>query len=139
MSRRLILAVLCCCWLACKRPDPGLRLVTYSGFNLHLINIKSADSATTAYKVRVILTETKLKEQVTSEITHGLLYNTDSLFYIQESKRKVYPILIQPVANGVANTFEYLIDFDKKENEADASMIYHDKYLTKKDYRVKLI
>ncbi|AYL93829.1 hypothetical protein [Mucilaginibacter celer] len=138
MRKTITLGMLCCALLGCKQANTNLKQITDSGVTLQVINIKNNDSAATAYKVRIVLTGTTLPEQVTSEAKHGLLYNADSLFYISEGGRKIYPQITQPVANGVANTFEYLVDFDKMATGADASMIYHDKYITKKDYQVKL-
>ena len=66
-------------------------------------------------------------------------YRADSTFYIRSGKQKIYADLVQPVANGVAGTFEYLVSFSGGDNEyKNGTLVYQDKYLNHQKYDFSL-
>jgi hypothetical protein len=65
----------------------------------------------------------------------ALMYRMDSCFYLQAGKKIIYAALVQPVANGLSGTFEYLVSFDSVEAEKEGyKVVYHDRYLNKAKY-----
>jgi len=72
-----------------------------------------------------------------NKMTTALWYHMDSCFYLSQGKKKIYPAIIQPIANGIGGTFEYYVAFDEsiKENKP-LRLVYQDKYLNKKKYEI---
>jgi hypothetical protein len=54
--------------------------------------------------------------------------------------QKRYPVLIQPVASGIKNSFDYLIEFEKPEDadDHDVLLVYQDKFFTSRNYSFKI-
>lgn len=66
-------------------------------------------------------------------------YRADSTFYIRRGKQKIYADLVQPVANGVAGTFEYLVSFSGGNDDyKNRTLVYQDKYLNHQKYDFNL-
>jgi hypothetical protein len=81
-------------------------------------------------KVRVIFKDNKQildPEQFSSEMQ----YDVDSCFYMDNGKKRIYPIYITPIASGLDKTFEYIVGFEKEELKSGA-LVYFDRHLSKK-------
>lgn len=71
------------------------------------------------------------------QLTTEFWYQMDSCFYLIQNKKKIYPAIIQPIANAVEGTFEYYVVFDKGDTEGTSmKLVYQDKYLNKKQYEL---
>jgi hypothetical protein len=97
-----------------------------------------ADRGTFDYAVRLI-PDKKLLAEKDKSYKNSLWYNMDSCFYILNGQKKVYSNIIQPIANGVNGTFEYMLSFNESDLKAgNWSLIYDDKYLDHKKYTLNL-
>src|ERR1700753_296328 len=86
------------------------REVADKTLTLQLRNISSAsDPKDITYAARLI-PEKELKAAKGQAVKTSLLYKMDSCFYLQSGARKVYAN-IEPVANGLTGTYEYLLTF----------------------------
>ena len=129
----LILIMISC---ACKSTNNVMQ-VSDQQIALQVVSLDESDNEV-SFKARVVVTSKDLVAKLSSAIAQKMTYQSDSIFYITNGKQKIFPALIQPVANGVANTFEYLIDFDCRLPEKGLVMVYSDQYLTKKTYQLIL-
>lgn len=78
--------------------------------------------------------------QISKEVQEELLYKADSFFYISAASRRIYPRLVQAIPNGRKDCFEYLVSFDKRVLDAQASWVlnYHDTFFDKKNHTYHL-
>ncbi len=115
--------------MSCRHKIPAVSIVDEE-MTIHAMTRSEPDSAG-VYNVR-ILPKKELLEQ-NSTIGRNMMYGADSCFYIMEGVHKIYPIGTECIANGVANSFEYLVRFDSK---VSAELFYQDKYINKKNYHL---
>jgi len=68
--------------------------------------------------------------------TENLWYHMDSCFYTEKDGVKTYVAMVQPIANGVKDNFEYLLQFDPAVTATRDSvrLVYYDKYITRQHY-----
>lgn len=68
--------------------------------------------------------------------TENFWYHMDSCFYTEKDGVKTYVAMVQPIANGVKDNFEYLLQFDPEMAAASDSvrLVYYDKYITRQHY-----
>jgi hypothetical protein len=98
----------------------------------------SGDKSTNNYAARLIPVKGLIDEK-DNVIKTRLWYNMDSCFYLEAGKKKIYASLIQPIANGVAGSFEYMLSFENDaRDDGNWSFIYQDKYLNKKKYALRI-
>jgi len=91
-----------------------------------------------SYKVRLTLNDKNINSQSSTK-NNDLLYRMDSCFYATENGKKTYPIMVQYVANGVKNSYEYLVQFERNKQSTDSiTIVYDDHYLNKKTYTLRL-
>lgn len=89
-----------------------------------------------SYRVRLI-PETKFLIDKTSDLRNNMWYKMDSCFYIIRGEQKIYPVMQEPVANGISSSFEYLLLFDDAqapEKGEEIKFIYKDRHISKKSY-----
>lgn len=67
----------------------------------------------------------------------AMQYDMDSCFYIQGEGTKSYPIYVEPIANGMRKTFEYLIGFDRDFKKGE-KLVYVDRHRSKKNIELTL-
>jgi len=96
------------------------------------------DEQMISYKVRLVPVKTIMETKSYNE-KNNLWYKMDSCFYFETGSRKIYPQLVQPVANGISGSYEYLLQFDEdtalKKDSLD--MVYADKYINRKKYKIE--
>lgn len=69
----------------------------------------------------------------------ALWYGMDSCFYVVDRGKKVYSTIVQPIANGVTDNFEYMLSFEITDLKAgNWNLIYADKYISHKKYIIDL-
>lgn len=91
-------------------------------------------SGTLDYAVRLIPAK-KIINDKDKSFTNSLWYSMDSCFYLVKGQQKIYSAIVQPIANGVAGTFEYMLSFNESDLEkSNWNLIYEDKYLNHKKY-----
>jgi len=104
--------------------------------------LKPAGRDTTAvlYNVRIYPSKTWLDHK-NEQATVRFNYAMDSCFYLSAGGLTYKANVVQPVANGLTNCFEYLVSFDLDPamETGKASLIYQDKYINNQRYTLALI
>jgi hypothetical protein len=125
-------------WLSGLADNKELRTDT---FFLQMMKVKPvpADTSSLNYKIRIYPSK-QWAESKTSEQKSGMYYGMDSCFSLQAGKKNLKPSLFQPVNNGIANCYEYLISFEVREviKSTQVELLYHDKLIDGKQYIVEL-
>jgi hypothetical protein len=114
--------------------------VNDDGMTIQLRKVKNSpdDAGVLTYATRLI-PEKVLLSSSDNKLNTALWYHMDSCFYLQAGERKIYAAIIQPIANGVTGTFEYLLSFDAAGMRNHRwSLVYQDKYLNHKKYTLSL-
>jgi len=123
---------------SCQHKNASFNEFKDKDITIQVIQLKDdAGDSTLTYKARVI-PDKKLMIEINRSEKNNLLYRMDSCFYINNGSYKTYASLVQPVANGVSDTFEYLLAFDvaKADRKDSIKIVYHDKYINRKTYIV---
>lgn len=63
---------------------------------------------TQSFRFRIYPGKT-ITDRMDAEARSAMWYKMDSCVYLLKGTNKIYPVAIEPVANGVKNTFEYLV------------------------------
>jgi hypothetical protein len=125
-------------FFSCRQRTPPLNEVKNKDITIQFIQLKAEDGdSMLTYKARVI-PDKKLMTEINRSEKNNLLYRMDSCFYISNGSYKIYASMVQPIANGVSGTFEYLLEFgvsnaDKKDS---INLVYHDRYINQQTYKV---
>jgi hypothetical protein len=109
--------------------------------SVEVMKIKPAVTDTTSlnYKVRIFPSK-QWAENRSGDEKMSLYYGMDSCFSLQTGKTNLKPSLFQPVNNGIANCYEYLVSFEisKSIKSKHVQLIYHDKSIDGKQYILEL-
>ncbi|QXV63631.1 hypothetical protein INP83_10930 [Mucilaginibacter sp. 21P] len=99
-----------------------------------------AGAAAGSFLFRVTPSATKF-EALSVALKDSLTLSMDSAFKAVIHHRESPPVFLQSVPSGVKGTFEFMADFDMKGiKESDTiELIYRDKYINRKLYRVKTV
>jgi hypothetical protein len=91
------------------------------------------------FQVRLMPSQ-KWKEEGGTALGKKMQYDVDSCFYVVKNNVTYYPESITPIANGMATNYEYLLSFSGLPGgEAkNLTLVYHDKYMSQKDYKLLL-
>jgi hypothetical protein len=126
---------------SCRRSTPAFYEIKDKELTIQAMDIKATadDDETISYKVRLI-PEKRIMEGMHEEEKNKLYYKMDSCFYMNDGKQKNYAALVQPIANGVSGSYEYLLQFETGKNfKADTiDLIYQDRYINHKIYGLKM-
>lgn len=98
------------------------------------------DGRTSGYKVRILPTQ-KISDEYGKQLQEKLWYQTDSCFYITERSTPIKPALVQPVATGVVNCYEFMLVFEGLSASAndERTLVFNDPNITREKYAIKLI
>jgi hypothetical protein len=140
----LMFLMLASCKTATERWLSGLadnKELQAGNFSLEMMKVKPASADTTSlnYKIRIYPSK-QWAESKTSEQKAGMYYGMDSCFSLQAGKKNLKPSLFQPVNNGIANCYEYLISFEVSEiiKSTHVELLYHDKLIDGKQHIIEL-
>jgi hypothetical protein len=125
---------------SCGHKNAAFREVKDRDLTIQVMQLKDAeDDHTISYKAR-LLPDKKLLESKSKDEKQALYYTMDSCFYINTGNTKIYAALVQPIANGVSGSYEYLLQFEKdKDLKTDTiALVYQDRYINKKTYSLKM-
>jgi len=107
--------------------------------SVEILKLKPADTSSLNYSVRIYpgkqwLTDKKDEQSV------EMNYQMDSCIYIRNGGKTFNAAMIQPIANGLTNCFEYLVSFDLEPGMKGPrpAMVYQDKFISKKQYTFQL-
>lgn len=70
------------------------------------------------------------------KINEQMMFGIDSCFTKVIAGKRVYPIGVIPISNGVKNCYEYLLTFPKQEEDGEFEVLYQDKFINKKVYKL---
>ena len=138
-SLKILLCAASLFTISCKTHQNELHETSGTGIKVQIIQLKKSDgdASVVTYKARLVPDASLLNEK--SLISKdAMIYKMDSCFYLQSGPEKIYASLVQPIANGVSGTFEYLLEFEMAPGSAKPDFIYQDKYLNHKKYSLKL-
>ncbi|OCX53370.1 hypothetical protein BEL04_03455 [Mucilaginibacter sp. PPCGB 2223] len=125
----------------CRSSDSSFKQVQDGDLTIQVTHLKavSKDDNLLSFKLRLIPDKQLIEEKSSNQKT-ALYYKMDSCFYIAEGLKKNYAVMVQPVANGVSGTYEYLLEFENgNAPQADTiNLIYNDKYINQKSYSLKI-
>jgi hypothetical protein len=133
----LICFVLFTILISCKHQS-SIKELTIKGLTIQIKKMENepGDLTSVVYAARLIPAKTIQKESDTSKTK--LWYKMDSCFYIQNGKEKIYASLVQPIANGISGSFEYMLSFDSQDDgfKRDKILVYQDRYLNHIKYAI---
>jgi len=121
---------------ACRENRKIVNHIQDSDMSVEITRLKGGKdgSGTLDYAVRLIPAK-KIINDKDKSFTNSLWYSMDSCFYLVKGQQKIYSAIVQPIANGVAGTFEYMLSFNESDLEkSNWNLIYEDKYLNHKKY-----
>lgn len=125
---------------SCSHHEP-FKEVNAQGMTVQLMRLDDPGNESThlSYKVKLI-PDKQLLENITSTDKTAMQYRMDSCFYIREKNGSNYAALVQPVANGVAGSYEYLLEFDTEPSKKQDSvrLVYQDKYTNRNTYQITI-
>jgi len=127
------------CFLSCGHGSQAVKQFNKDGLTIQIVRVpgESGFGSTIAYSARLV-PDKKITENQDKMLTTRLWYRMDSCFYLQRGTKKIYAGIIQPIANGVAGSYEYFLSFDiSAADQSRWDLIYQDKYLTRKKYSLK--
>lgn len=94
----------------------------------------TSTDAVQTFMVRVF-PDQKIIENRKEEITESFLYHADSCFYLLKNNTKVYPEYVEPIANGIKGSYEFLVEFNDQDfSLKEYTLIYQDKIINNKKY-----
>ena len=112
--------------------SPNLTLQVY------LMPEEAGDKGALSFRVRVIPSQT-LITSMSKAIRNSMWYGVDSSFFIRSGKVIIKAAMVQPVADGVNGSFQYLVMFDDIHTQSDKDrLLFLDRYLSKRTYAVKI-
>jgi hypothetical protein len=103
------------------------------------MHLSSHDTAGFGYQVRIYPSETWLEDRGAGQSVN-FFYHMDSCFTVRAGKASVLPAVMQPVSNGIANCYEYLLYFniEKAIRLKNIELVYKDKFINGKLYTLRL-
>lgn len=98
------------------------------------------DGRTSGYKVRVLPAQ-KISDDQGKQLQEKLWYQIDSCFYITQGSAHIKPELVQPIATGVVNCYEFMLVFEglSVHGDNEVTLVFDDRHITKEKYLIKLI
>jgi hypothetical protein len=128
--------------ISCKTSDRNkYREVKGEDYLIQVMPLQmNGDNAeATGYKVR-ILPQEKLLNNRSGQLKQSLWYGADSCFYLTTGKKDIQPELVQAVANGITNCFEYMVVFNSGgfEEGERMSLVFNDRHITHEKHFIEL-
>jgi len=118
----------------------GLSQIEGENYTVHVMKLQGANNGTSGYKVRVLPTQKILDEQG-KQLQEALWYQIDSCFYITKDDAIIKPDLVQPIANGVVNCYEYMLVFNDVPalvGNGEMTFVFNDRHITREKYLIRL-
>lgn len=100
---------------------------------------KAIDTSSFGYQVRIYPSKSWIEGQG-REQSVNFLYHMDSCFTIQAGNASISPVMVQPISNGIANCYEYMLYFnvEKAIRLKNVELVYKDRFIDGKQYALKL-
>jgi len=131
--------------LSCNRNSTGgksdFKEIRDSNIIIQLMSLKDSipDTSVIKYGVR-IFPDKQIASTLSEKSKEDLWYRMDSSFYLQSGSDKQYASVIEPIANGQKNNYEYLLIFDKipKMDTKKLLLAFNDKFISRKIHYFQL-
>jgi len=126
MKRGVIALVLLISFCSCHKDE--YKQLSKSGTNVEII--RSKEKGGLEFKVRV--SQEALLSGADQGKSKQMFFSADSCFKLFDSEnRLLYPEVVEPIANGINNKFEYIVTFPKlKTDGKKIKLVYHDKFFS---------
>jgi hypothetical protein len=139
-----MLTIIYSCRTATERWVDGMADFRETGnkdLNLQVARLKKQirDTVALDYKVRIYL-HGKATEARGYDANLNFYYHMDSCFSVKADGREFLPVIVQPVNNGIANCYEYLLSFrvDPAIRLRTLEFVYRDRFVDGKKYELNL-
>lgn len=140
----LLLFLLASCHTATEKwlnGMPDYQSLKGKSLSIEIMKIKPAKEDTTAltYKIRIYPGK-EWTENNSAQQKNGLFYGMDSCFTLRTPIASYSPDMIQPVNNGIAGCYEYLVSFGivKAMKYRQLQLVYNDRFIDGKPYQIIL-
>lgn len=139
ITRSLIIAATIVLALSCHKGGQQVKEIKDKELTLQVSPLKDNDAEALNYKARLTF-DKQAAAGMTREVINKYYYKMDSCFYIKSGNGKQYADLVQPVANGVSGSYEYLVEFASGPAVTGDSinMVYQDRYTSHKQYQLTI-
>jgi len=124
--------------IACNTHKGSFKEIKDHGLTIQIIKTigEPRNDHAINYSARLVPDKGLISEK-DAKVKTELWYGMDSCFYLQSGKKRVYPEIIQPIANGVAGSFEYMVSFESTDlKDGKWNLVYQDKYLNHRKYQM---
>ncbi len=136
LIKRLLLLILT--GISCNKADTRFSEIKDKHLTLQVMKVQEGeDRSMLEYRVRLLVNP---NIDVNKQLGQKMWYHTDSCFYFAEGERRIFPMVQEPVANGIKNSFEYLLLFNSHDLPEDRKLelTYRDLYISDKTYSFDL-
>ncbi len=125
--------------LASCKNHPPFKELRDKDVTIQIAALKDNDADNLNYKARLVFNK-EVAGSMPMNIRNKFYYKMDSCFYIKNGDNKLYPDLVQSVANGVSGSYEYLLEFGSNPTvEGDSiEVVYQDRYTSHKQYQLRI-
>jgi hypothetical protein len=141
----ILMTAFCSCKSATQRwMDSMVEFKEINGKALSLQVMKMAadgsDTTSFAYKIRIYPAKTAIENYANAGQPLDFYYRMDSCFYLRQGAVNISPVIVEPVNNGIANCYEYLLYFNinKTIKLKHLDLVYADKFIDGKQYALGL-
>ena len=140
----MLLLILVSCHTPTKKwldSMPDYQSLKGKTLSMEIMKVKPAKEDTTelTYKIRIYPGK-QWTENNNGRQKNGLFYGMDSCFTLHTSIASYNPDMIQPVNNGIAGCYEYLVSFEivKAMKYRQLQLLYNDRFIDGKPYHIVL-
>jgi hypothetical protein len=139
VTRAILIAAAIVLAFSCHKAGQQVKEIKDKEFTLQVSPLKDNDAEALNYKARLTF-DKQAAAGMTREVINKYYYKMDSCFYIKNGNGKQYADLVQPVANGVSGSYEYLVEFasDPAVTGDSINMVYQDRYTSHKQYQLTI-
>jgi hypothetical protein len=144
--RLLLIGLLMLVFCSCKTPAQkwldnltSFQRVSDGEMTIEALKAKTTDTTTITYNIRIYPSKQWLDNK-TEQMSVQFSYGMDSCFYLNTGGLNYKPGMVQPIANGLTDCFEYLVSFDLGSaiKAGQVGLVYQDKYINRKRYTLQL-
>lgn len=137
MCRNSLRFVLPALFISACAGRPQVRVISDQRMTVQVARLTDReDGRSIYYRVRLIPGATFRKTHQTLGTDH-FWYRMDSCFYLRDTRGEVYASLVQPVANGAKDNYEYILEFLKGATRDSVTLVYQDKEAKEINYQFK--
>lgn len=120
--------------VGCNKKHKKFKEISEGGLTVQLLQVQSSEQI--KYQLRIFPDKDLMSK---AGLQNKMWYNMDSCFYLHVNNNKIFPSVQEPVANGVAGSFEYMLLFENSgSSNPELVFTYQDKHLNHQSYKFEL-